>query len=849
MKIFCKFAYPILKCPMEALPNPELKLAYDFLQFTNQHVFLTGKAGTGKTTFLKRLKQSSPKRMVVVAPTGVAAINAGGVTIHSFFQISFGPQIPVNTGSNEHGFVFGQQPGEVQNSSVNAQQLRMNRFSKEKINIIRSLDLLVIDEISMVRADILDRIDAVLRRYKDRKRPFGGVQILMIGDLQQLAPVVKDDEWNLLRPYYDTCYFFSSRALKQSKFTGIELKHIFRQSDQQFINLLNKVRDNRMNAETFQLLNSRYKKDFKASDQEGYIVLTTHNYQAHNINDRKLGELKTRSFHFDALVEDDFPEYAFPTDRKLELKVGAQVMFVKNDTSVEKRYYNGKIGRIVAIEPDSDEVRVLCQGEQEPISVEKETWENTKYHLNEATQEIEETVVGKFIQHPLKLAWAITIHKSQGLTFEKAIINARQSFAHGQVYVALSRCKSLEGLVLSEPLQPRSVINDTTVISFTRKVEEQQPGKKDLDKARQAYEIQLLHELFDFSALHRMGSYLLKTMKEHEKVLRGTMPMVLQTLLPAVADELIEVGRKFMPQLKGLFLEHRHVEKENPLEVRIKQAADYFSGKLKDVVEVPWKTADFQTDNKALRKQLNHTIGKLEDELAIKKACLDYCCKDFEIKTFLAVRAKAAIGKPGIRRKSSLVTDQSSHPDFYRLLVYWRNRQAEAHNTIASKVLRQSVLVDIADKLPDNVKALKAIRGMGGTKMRLFGKELLELILQYREEQGMTIPEKAAEELEYAGLASPDITLKMHQNGYSLGAIAKKRGLALSTINGHMTHHIEKGDADVYDLVEREKIERIMGALKKDRLLSVSQLHEQLQNEVSYNEIRMVLAHCSATRR
>ncbi|MGF7139767.1 helix-turn-helix domain-containing protein [Roseimarinus sediminis] len=834
---------------MEALPNPELKLAYDFLQFTNQHVFLTGKAGTGKTTFLKQLKQSSPKRMVVVAPTGVAAINAGGVTIHSFFQMAFGPQLPVNANSNEAAFVLSQQSGDEQSSKSRGQQSRINRFSKEKINIIRSLDLLVIDEISMVRADVLDGIDAVLRRYKNRDKPFGGVQLLMIGDLQQLAPVVKEDEWNLLRSYYDTFYFFSSRALKQSRFIGIELKHIYRQSDQHFIDLLNKVRDNKVDAEAFQLLNSRYIKDFKATDEEGYIVLTTHNYQAHQINDRKLAELKTRTYHFEAQVEDDFPEYAYPTDRKLQLKVGAQVMFVKNDTSAEKRYYNGKIGRVVTIDTDSGEVKVLCQGDTEPIPVEKEIWENTKYHLNETTQEIEETVVGKFIQQPLKLAWAITIHKSQGLTFEKAIINARQSFAHGQVYVALSRCKSLEGLVLSEPLQSDSVINDTTVIRFTSKVEEQQPGQKELDMARQAYEKHLLKELFDFSAFHRMGNYLLKTMKEHESVILGNMPTVMHAMLPAVAAELIDIARKFIPQLEVLFREQRHIEKENPLEVRVKQAAAYFSEKFKTIVDGPWKSAAYETDNKALKKQLNNTIGKMEEELAVKRACLDYCSKGFEIKEFLAVRARAALVEPGEKQATSRIIEQSRHPDFYRQLIYWRNRQAEINDTVASKVLRQSILTEIANLLPDNVKALKSIKGMGGTKMRQFGKELLELILQYREEQGMSIPEKAAEELDYAGLSSPDISLKMHQKHYSLLNIAQKRGLALSTIEGHMVHHIEKGDADVYDLLDREKIERINDALEKNRLLNASQLREQLANEVSYNEIRMVLAHRNAMSR
>ncbi|HPR62403.1 MAG TPA: AAA family ATPase, partial [Prolixibacteraceae bacterium] len=383
--------------------NPELTLAYNFLQYTNQNVFLTGKAGTGKTTFLKNLKQQSPKRMIIVAPTGVAAINAGGVTIHSFFQMSFGPQIPVDPNRPPNA-------DDARNNSV-----AFKRFNSEKINIIRSLDLLVIDEVSMVRADLLDGIDEVLRRYKNRYQPFGGVQLLMIGDLQQLAPVVKDDEWAILRNYYDTCYFFSSRALKKSSFVGIELKQIFRQTDQRFIDLLNRVRENRIDVKLLAELNSRYIPGFSPTDDEGYITLTTHNYQAKQINDKKIDALKTKVHTYKARIIDEFPEYAYPTDELLELKVGAQVMFVKNDSSYAKLYYNGKIGKV--IETNSDFVMVLCPGETEPIKVEPDIWENVKFSLNDETQEIEEQLIGQFVQMPLKLAWAITIHKSQGLTF------------------------------------------------------------------------------------------------------------------------------------------------------------------------------------------------------------------------------------------------------------------------------------------------------------------------------------------------------------------------------------------------------------------------------------------------
>lgn len=386
----------------ETVYNPQLQLANDFVEFTGQHIFLTGKAGTGKTTFLRHLKDRSPKRMIVVAPTGVAAINAGGVTIHSFFQISFGPQVPGYQGGDKQGF---------------------KRFSKEKRNIMKSLDLLVIDEISMVRADLLDGIDETLRRFRNNNRPFGGVQLLMIGDLQQLAPVVKEDEWNILRSHYETAFFFSSKALQKTQYVSIVLLHVYRQSDQHFLDLLNKIRDSQADRELIDQLNKRYKPNFDPGN-ENYIILTTHNAKAKQINESKLVRLKTKSVHHGAEVGGNFPEYTFPTEVDLELKKGAQVMFVKNDPNPEKRYFNGKIGTITDF--TEDEVIVQCPEEKEPIYVTAVEWQNIKYSIDEDTKEIRESVEGTFTQIPLKLAWAITIHKSQGLTFDRAIIDSER---------------------------------------------------------------------------------------------------------------------------------------------------------------------------------------------------------------------------------------------------------------------------------------------------------------------------------------------------------------------------------------------------------------------------------------
>ncbi|MGC9356050.1 MAG: ATP-dependent DNA helicase, partial [Mariniphaga sp.] len=416
-------------------------------------------------------------------------------------------------------------------------------------------------------------------------------------------------------------FFFSSHALIKSDFVGIELKHIYRQSEQEFIDLLNNVRDNKMNAADLQMLNSRFKPNFSPAEDEGYITLTTHNYQAKRINDAHLKKLSSKLHRFQCTVEGDFPEYSFPADEVLEIKTGAQVMFLKNDSSIEKRYYNGKIGKVVNI--IDEQIEVLCPGDTEPITVEPDVWENSRYSLNEFSGEIEEEVVGKFIQYPLKLAWAITIHKSQGLTFEKAIIDARQSFAHGQVYVALSRCKSLDGLVLSTPLNSQSVINDETVIGFTNHVEQNQPDEKVLEKFRKAYELKLLNELFDFKPVVRTISWLMKVWNENASSLMGNLQPELQNILKPVQTEMIDVAEKFSLQMEKLASNYGHAEENTPLQERLKKAADYFLTKLKENLELPLKNSGFQTDNRAVRKRMTDILGQMETKLTVKHAGLE----------------------------------------------------------------------------------------------------------------------------------------------------------------------------------------------------------------------------------
>ena len=564
--------------------NDELRIAWDFVENTGRSIFLTGKAGTGKTTFLKAVIEKSRKRSIVVAPTGVAAINAGGMTIHSFFQLPLSPFVP------------------------EAQIKSKFDFGREKRKIISSIDLLIIDEISMVRADLLDAIDSVLRRYRDRYQPFGGVQLLMIGDLAQLTPVVSPEDERLLKPYYDTPYFFGSKALAQTEYVTIQLEKVYRQQDDTFISILNHIRDGKPTAEDLTLLNSRVMPTLSRSE-ESYIRLTTHNNLANNYNDNELRKLPSRSFLFHAEIEGTFPEYSYPTGETLELKVGAQVMFVKNDPTAERRYYNGRIGHVTYV--DDHRILILCEGDSNAIEVEPLEWENTRYTLNPETREIETDVQGVFKQYPLRLAWAITIHKSQGLTFDHAIIDANQSFAPGQVYVALSRCRTLEGLALAQPLQERSIISDEQVNSYIdHQEQEAEKSIEQLPTLKEEYERQLLIELFDFRQVLYLQEYLVRLFSEFFYNSYSSLTQLHKQALDDIKSQIMAVADKWTAHIKAL--PTKQLREPDFLE-RVKRSAEYFSQKLNDILAKPIALSEnVDTNNKQARQRLNNTLPDMK---------------------------------------------------------------------------------------------------------------------------------------------------------------------------------------------------------------------------------------------
>ncbi len=521
--------------------NELLETAARFVNNTNANIFLTGKAGTGKTTFLHELAKKTHKRFVIVAPTGIAALNAKGVTIHSQFLLPLGTFLPVRDPSGEHS-----DGARVFTQYTLARKHPLNAARKQ---VLRDIDLLIIDEVSMLRADVLDAIDYRLKSAKrNYNEAFGGVQVLMIGDLYQLPPVVKDHEWSILRNHYQSSFFFDALALKESGFVYIELEKIFRQQDDVFIRILNNLRNNIATQDDIAELNKHYQENVNNNPIPEVVTLTTHNYRADDINRSALNAIEKKAYTYSAEIEGDFPESMYPVETELQLKVGAQVMFIKNDSS-EGKYFNGKLATIKDL--DGLSITVELHGEKEDFVLRQEKWENKKYTVDSKSKELEEEIVGSFMQFPIKLAWAITVHKSQGLTFDKAVIDVGKAFAPGQVYVALSRLRSLDGLILGTRIDPRVISSDAQVIDFSKRKDTQTDLGELLSKGQRHYLYHLVESAFDFSAIvsqlaQRNSDKLSKTEFEDE-----SMRSALQNIESRFTKEK-ENTERFRRQLFGL---------------------------------------------------------------------------------------------------------------------------------------------------------------------------------------------------------------------------------------------------------------------------------------------------------
>lgn len=577
--------------------NVEFNNAAELVRHTDKLIYLTGKAGTGKTTFLKYIKNTSNKNTVVLAPTGVAAINAGGVTINSFFQIPFGPFVP---GDSRLRTTAGKANKETIYTTFT--------YSKEKREIIRNLEVLIIDEVSMLRADMLDVIDKILGVFRNRPYlPFGGVQVLLIGDTFQLPPIADSQQWDILSQFYNTPFFFSSKVIEQNTPLYIELKKIYRQNEQEFIDLLNRVRVNQVTSEDFKTLNAKYSPSFSGNGSD-YIILATHNIIVNQTNLTKLFELKSNLFTYEATITGTFPNKHKPTDQDLKLKVGAQIMFIKNDTGEHKRYYNGKIGKIKALQESS--IRVVFDDQVE-VEVERTEWENIKYSYDRNQQKIVEEVIGTFEQFPIRLAWAVTVHKSQGLTFEKVIADLSRAFAPGQVYVALSRCTSFSGLMLKTELSPKAIKTDSKVIEFAKN---ETPGTlltEQLNTGRADFNYKKAREHFAGSRIAAAFDYFKRALKFRNDIDTES----LQKYVEIQGERLLGYKEKYLRISKSLADRKGEFETMGATitaqQTQLKKKEEKIAQQNKAIELLFRKTEEFEAKSDELDKQLKTTRRKL----------------------------------------------------------------------------------------------------------------------------------------------------------------------------------------------------------------------------------------------
>ena len=736
-------------------------LAERYIQETGISVFLTGKAGTGKTTFLKHIVAGCSKRLAVVAPTGVAAVNAGGVTIHSFFQLPLCPYLP-----------------DVKELVTEYQMPEKNRsLRKDRVKILRTLELLIIDEISMVRADILDAIDATLKRYRKNDRPFGGVQLLMIGDVQQLPPVVTESEKPFMDQVYPSPFFFNSRAFRKLGYIVIELNKIHRQRDAEFTSMLNDIRTGNPSDQTLERLNRRLDPGFDPPSGEYWIRLTTHNHQSDAINREKMDALKGKSMIFKAEIDGNYPESAYPAETELRLKKGAQVMFTRNDTSGSSMYFNGKIGTVTELDP---EIIVTDENGNE-IIVNQEKWDNVRYEINPETQEIQAVNDGSFTQYPLRAAWAITIHKSQGLTFDRVIIDAGRAFSFGQVYVALSRCRSLEGIVLTTPITRRCTFRNTEVAIFENGYTPENQAIESLDNYRESY---LVDKICSTFSLGRIASLSLKLEKLWKGSLGSVYPKISArfTALVTGQDEdfsgveaIASVGTRFQSQIREIFADQSRCTEDRDAFVneRISKACAYFTAQLGYYAKSIAPTCLVEIENKETQKVFKNIAEELLKELIFRLSLYRATMADgFSVKLYSRVATECELEKTGtlkscVRRiisasraaadkdggnagtdnakdkkevpESGMDADTSDIDTEYdeatekllKVLKAWRKMKYEELHLPAFMIMHQKVLVQIAEEKPASREELMQINGFGKKQWDKYGEEILEIIEEY----------------------------------------------------------------------------------------------------------------------
>lgn len=750
------------------------EFAEKFINQTNQCVFLTGKAGTGKTTFLKQIVDSTYKQTVIVAPTGIAALNAGGVTIHSFFQLPFAGFIP--------DFVSGHFTDFGVKLESKSTLLRHFKMNKTRQKLMRGLELLIIDEVSMLRADLLDAIDWSLRNVRDKNEPFGGVQVLFIGDLFQLPPVIKNAEWEQLKNYYTGYHFFNAKVIQERPPIYIELDKIYRQSEGDFVRILNNLRNNKLTISDVEILNQKVNSSFKNKINDGFITLTTHNAQADAMNAEALKELKSKAFNFDADVTGDFPQHMFPLDPTLTLKKGAQVMFVKNDLNFDKQFYNGKMAIVTSIE--DDEIEVTCIEDNLKVIVERYEWENIKYSTNATSGEIVEEVIGTFVQYPLKLAWAITVHKSQGLTFDKAILDISRVFAPGQAYVALSRLRTLDGLVMLNPIAKNGLDNDQTIVHYSEQKKRMNELPGFLSIAQNRYIHSLLLDTFDWHSMTSSWQKHALTYKDvsskSEKSKNATwVQLQLQTI-----ESLADPSKGFCNQLNKIFASPDVDQKF--LHERIRAAYDFFYVKLDQVYSsLVRKILELEKQRKT--KQYAEELLDIEDAM---------------FETIVQLKKTNAI-------VTLALEDNSLDSNSIDL------KQFTAYRAIKLAVIKQEMRSDRSNLFEVDEEQSESI------------------IIKNSEAKKEKKPKKKATHLQ---------TLELIQEGLTIAQIAQKRQFTQQTIYQHIEKLIREEEVDVIDFLDKEKLLLLQRSFDEPETMSLGKMKEQLGDQFSWEELRLYRA-------
>jgi hypothetical protein len=810
--------------------NDVFNLAFGFVTETSENIFLTGKAGTGKTTFLRYLKEHCAKNIVIAAPTGVAAINAGGVTLHSLFQLPFQPFLPTSNAKNE--------------------LLGRMKINKQRQQLLRKMELLVIDEISMVRADVMDAIDTILRSVRRKHQtPFGGVQLLCIGDLFQLPPVAQRQEWSLLQEYYPTKFFFDSMVIREQMPLLIELNVIYRQKEDSFVRLLNKVRNNNMDADDFEDLHLRYIPGFRPERDESFITLTSHNNQADQINNLELERLFTSAFTYEAEVMGDFPEHLYPAEANLVLKEGAQVMFLKND--IEKRYFNGKIGTVKTLETD----KIVVETDGQYITVSKDSWENTRYALNKADGKLEQEVMGSFTQFPLRLAWAITIHKSQGLTFEKVMIDAGAAFSSGQVYVALSRCTSLEGIVLLSKIPNSAILSNEEVVKGQQALTIKGSLAERFEGARQVFTQQLLEDIFSFDSIYLALQGLLNAVKqEANKFNSDGLDWLLAFDQQFLAIQ--SVGKKFIGHIYFMMKEEPVIEKNEALQKRISDAALHFDKEL-SILFNSIKSHQIITEHKDAALEVNNALLETITCIYTAQYYINYCKEAFAISLFLKHKLQFSLPKFNISCYASGKTQVInkggiSNFDLFETLKRWRDMVCEETGMAIYMVANQQSLVELANYLPLTKIDLSKISGFGKAKIEKYGDDLLEVINDYCAQHNLESninskvldhnKEKKSKATNVVKVDTKRVSFELYKEKGSIETVAKERKLTFSTIEGHLSHFVAIGELDISEFVSLDQQQLILNAIKIHGSLSHKTLIENLPDSISYGQIKMLLA-------